>query len=76
MATDMKREFWWIYSDQDEPWAGLRIAVFSDAASMDGPVDIFMIFGETQERTGIRDWRSVSEREGWRKVEQIKVPTI
>jgi hypothetical protein len=76
-----EKEFWWIYSEHKDEcrhaeWAGLRIAVFLMVQSFDGPVQFFSIFGEVGERIGIRIWDDVSKREGWRKVEQIKVPVI
>jgi hypothetical protein len=73
---DERREFWWIYSDSKEEWGGLRIAAFSKVRGMGGPTDIFVIFGEVHGRFGIRIWDDASKREGWRKVEQIKVPMV
>ena len=65
-------EIWWIGSRQKEPWAGLRIAHFRKTS--DGTL-IFFILGDTLERTGPRVWSDVSAREGWKRVEQIPIPT-
>lgn len=65
-------EVWWIASRRKEPWAGLRIAHFRKA--VDGTL-ICIIPGDTPERTGIRIWSDISEREGWKMVQQIPIPT-
>jgi hypothetical protein len=38
-------------------------------------VQLFTIWNESPDRTGVRVWDEVSEREGWRKVEQLHPPT-
>ena len=64
-------EFWWIHSPEVEEWAGLRMATFFE---VDG-YPMFFIHNEVPERNGPRDWRAISERENWQKVEQIHPPT-
>lgn len=68
-----EREFWWIFSHHDEPWAGLRIAVFTPVRG--SPEPCFIITSEADpRRVGLRHWPEVSEREGWVKVKRIDVP--
>lgn len=75
MTQDRKPdgEVWWIYS----PEYGLRIAHFGKVRDYDSKSDIetFFILGDTVDRTGIRIWEHVSQREGWAKVQQIPIPT-
>jgi hypothetical protein len=66
------QEFWWIFSPSEEEWGGLRLAAFRKAST--GPI-FFLIANELPQRTGLRDWESVSEREGWRKVMRVPMPT-
>jgi hypothetical protein len=73
MEDDLENsEHWWIESDHNELWAGLRIAVF---IRVDEGMELFMILGEADlRRVGVRVWSDVSEREGWKKLEQIPRP--
>lgn len=71
MADEAKMHgYWWIHSEKDEYWAGLRIAVFI----MSGDVELFSILNEPPDRQGLRVWEDVSQREGWRKLEKIEPP--
>lgn len=64
-------EIWWIFSDQKEPWAGLRIAHYRKTVNGE---DIVFIAGETADRLGPRTTDAM-EREGWVKVKRIILPT-
>lgn len=65
-------EIWWLYSTEDAPWAGLRIAHFRK--TVNGEL-IVLITGESLERAGLRIWADIEQREHWYKVAQIAVPT-
>jgi hypothetical protein len=68
-------QLWFIYSQAGEPWAGLRIATF--VKSIGSPVfDIVLIHNELPERMGPRIWDDIAEREQWRKVKVIELPTM
>lgn len=64
------REVWWIYSDHH----GMKLAWFLPLnGGMDRPA--VSIMGETPDRTGIRDWTHIAEREGWVKVARVEIPS-
>jgi hypothetical protein len=69
-------EIWWIFSQGEHEWCGLRIAHFRKASSSNGGTDdIVVIQGEVDpRRVGVRIWDDIKDREGWRKVKQIAIP--
>lgn len=64
-------EVWWIFSDAEEHWAGLRIAHFR---KIDG-IEFVLIQGELPERIGLRHWQGIRGPERWHKVARIPIPT-
>lgn len=67
-------EIWWIYSDQREEWAGLRLAHFRKATNS-GALLVIITSEIDRHRNGVRIWDDVKDREGWRKVMQVPIPT-
>lgn len=66
-------EIWWIYSEGEAEWTGLRIAHFSKTVQGDL---IVIITGEIdRHRLGLRIWDDIKDREGWHKVLQITPPS-
>lgn len=65
-------EFWWIYTEARETWAGLRLATFPESFGE----QIVLIHNEPPHRQGPRIWSHVQDAEGWFKVAQVPIPNM
>lgn len=66
-------EIWWIYSDGDKEWNGLRLAHFRK--TVQGDVIVYIQGEVDRRRLGPRVWDDIKGREGWQKIMQVPIPT-
>lgn len=72
MLIEGFHQVWWIFSDADEEWAGLRLAHFR---KVDETL-VVVISGEVdRDRVGVRIWEDIAPRERWRKIVEVPIPT-